>query len=160
MLPWKQNLSEFSLVIGQWKSDKQARHVLGRLYWKFQDFSLDQTIANTYFLVPFYMYCSGELIHCLKISGNKNNLRTMWGWNRQKFKNIPAWVESYWFLYKKKRVDWKQKLPTKIAFTRTLLGAMALYSFNLPVIDQTRSQYIKFLKPAWHSLPSISMDTL
>ena len=34
-------------------------------------------------LVPFYMYCSGQLIHCLKISGNKNNLRTIWGWNRQ-----------------------------------------------------------------------------
>ena len=35
------------------------------------------TISNTYFLVPFYMYCSGQLIHCLKISGNKNNLRTI-----------------------------------------------------------------------------------
>ena len=41
-------------------------------------FSLDETIANTftYFLVPFYMYCYGQLNHCLKISGNKNNLRT------------------------------------------------------------------------------------
>ena len=35
-------------------------------------FSLDETIANTYFLV---MYCCGQLIHCLKISENKNNLR-------------------------------------------------------------------------------------
>ena len=32
-------------------------------------------VSNTYFLVSFYMYCSRQLIHCLKISGNKNNLR-------------------------------------------------------------------------------------
>ena len=32
---------------------------------------LDETIANMYYLAPFY--CSGQLIHCLKISGNKNN---------------------------------------------------------------------------------------
>ena len=25
------------------------------------------TVSNTYFLVPFYMYFSGQLIHCLKI---------------------------------------------------------------------------------------------
>ena len=37
-------------------------------------FSPDETIANTYFFVPFYMYCSGQQIHCLKISRNKNNL--------------------------------------------------------------------------------------
>ena len=35
------------------------------------------TVSNTYFLVSFYMYCSGQLIHGLKISGNKNNLRTI-----------------------------------------------------------------------------------
>ena len=46
---------------------------------------LGETTANTYFLAPFY--CSGLLIHCLEISGNKNNLRTIWGWNRQKIKN-------------------------------------------------------------------------
>ena len=35
----------------------------------------DETIANTYFLVPFY--CSGQLFRCLEISENKNNLRTI-----------------------------------------------------------------------------------
>merc|ERR1711973_664116 len=34
---------------------------------------LNETITNTYFLAPFY--CSGHLIHCLEISGNKNNLK-------------------------------------------------------------------------------------
>ena len=30
---------------------------------------------------------------------NKNNyLRTIWGWNHEKVKNIPASAESYWFL--------------------------------------------------------------
>ena len=37
--------------------------------------SLDETIASTYFTEPFY--CSGQLIHCLEISGNKNDLRTI-----------------------------------------------------------------------------------
>ena len=49
------------------------------------------------------MYRSGQPIHCLKISGNKNNLRTIWGWNRQKVKNSPAWAESYTGSYKKKK---------------------------------------------------------
>ena len=63
---------------------------------------LDKTTANMYFLAPFYSnYISGELIHCLEISGNKNNLRTNWGWNRQNNKNSPFSAESYWFLYKK-----------------------------------------------------------
>ena len=35
------------------------------------NFLLDETIVNTYFLVPFYWYSSGELIHCLKISIRK-----------------------------------------------------------------------------------------
>ena len=47
------------------------------------------------------MYCSGQLIHCLKISGNKNNLRTIRGWNRQNIKNSLASAESYWFFLKK-----------------------------------------------------------
>ena len=34
--------SEFSLVIGRWKSDKQARHVRGAVV---------TVLANTYFLV-------------------------------------------------------------------------------------------------------------
>ena len=68
---WKQNLSEFSLVIGRWKSDKQARHVRRRWIDNFKFFSLSVTIANTYFLVPFYMYCSVQPIPCLEISGNK-----------------------------------------------------------------------------------------
>ena len=33
---------------------------------------LDETIANTYILAIFH--CFGKIIHCLKISGNKNNL--------------------------------------------------------------------------------------
>ena len=36
---------------------------------------LDETIANTYFLVPFY--CSRQPIHCLEISRNKNNLELL-----------------------------------------------------------------------------------
>ena len=35
-------------------------------------FSLDETIVNTCFLVT---YCCGQLIHCLKTSENKNNLK-------------------------------------------------------------------------------------
>ena len=38
---------------------------------------LDETIANSYFLEPYY--CSGQLIDCLEVSGNKNNLRTTLG---------------------------------------------------------------------------------
>ena len=53
-------------------------------------------------IAPFY--CPGQQIHCLETSGNKNNLRTIWGWNRQEIKNNPGSAESYWFLYKKKRV--------------------------------------------------------
>ena len=87
---WKQNLSGFRLVIGRWKSDRPSSSRSRTLYWQFQFFSLDETIANTYFLsclVPFYMNCSGDLIHCLKISGNiKNNLRTIWGSNRKKLR--------------------------------------------------------------------------
>ena len=40
-------------------------------------------------------------MHSLETSGNKNNLRTIWGWNRQKIKNNPGSAESYWFLLKK-----------------------------------------------------------
>ena len=61
----KTKLVKFSLVIALecWKSELVtfANAVL--------------TVSNTYFLVPFYMYCSGQLIHCLEISGNKDNLR-------------------------------------------------------------------------------------
>ena len=49
-----------------WKSDKQARGVFFRT-------PLDEKITNTYFLVSFY--CSGKKLHCLEISGSKNNLR-------------------------------------------------------------------------------------
>ena len=46
------------------------------------------------------MCCSGQLIHCLIILGNKNNLRTIWGWNRPKIKKSPASAESWaWFPY-------------------------------------------------------------
>ena len=64
---------------------------------KFMDAVLIVTsFFEQYFLVPFY--CSGQLIHCLEISGNKNNLRTTQVWNRQKIKNSLASAESYWFL--------------------------------------------------------------
>ena len=36
---------------------------------------LHETIPNTYFAAAFC--CSGQLIHCLETSGNKNNLRTI-----------------------------------------------------------------------------------
>ena len=35
----KQNLSEFSFVIGRWKSDKQARHVRERCIDSFKFFA-------------------------------------------------------------------------------------------------------------------------
>ena len=35
------------------------------------------------------------------ISRNKNNLRIISGWIRQKIKNSPASAESYWFVLKK-----------------------------------------------------------
>ena len=53
-----------SWVIWRWKSNKQARDINGRLFFRI---ALDETIANTYFLVPFY--CFRHLIHCLEISG-------------------------------------------------------------------------------------------
>ena len=106
---WKQNLSGFRLVIGRWKSDRPSSSRSRTLYWQFQVFSLDETIANTYFLsclVPFYMNCSGDLIHCLKISGNiKNNLRTIWGSNRKKLRTAqpqPKVTGSY----KKVCISW------------------------------------------------------
>ena len=80
-----------------WMSGKQARHVRGRCTDSFEFFRipLDERVANTYFLAPFY--CFGQPIHCLEISGNKNNLRL----KSPKTKSSPASAESYWFLYKK-----------------------------------------------------------
>ena len=84
---WTQNLSKFSLVIpiGRWKSDMQVGHVRERSVDSFKHIFLS------------------AILHILfgatnSLSGNKNNLRTIWGWNRQKIENIPAWAESYWFL--------------------------------------------------------------
>ena len=51
----KQNLPEFNLV-----------NFKINCIDSFKFFSLDETIANTHLLVSFYMYCSGQLIHCLK----------------------------------------------------------------------------------------------
>ena len=50
-----------------------AEAVLTILFFFFFCIPLNETIANTYFLSPFY--CSGQLTYCLEISGNKNNLR-------------------------------------------------------------------------------------
>ena len=71
-----QRLVRISWVIRPGKSDKQARDVCGRCIDSFMFFRtlLDETIANTYFLIA-PSYCSGLLIHCLEISENKNNLR-------------------------------------------------------------------------------------
>ena len=43
--------------------------------FKFFHIPLDEKIANTYFLAPFC--CFGQVIQCLEISENKNNLRTI-----------------------------------------------------------------------------------
>ena len=51
--------------------DLESVLTVSRLY----GIPLDETITNTYFLAPFY--CSGRLIHCLEISGSKNNSRTI-----------------------------------------------------------------------------------
>ena len=67
--------------------------------WQFQVFSLDETIVKIFLSATLHVSGSGQLIHCLKISGNKNrNLRTIWGWNCQKIENSLASAENYWFL--------------------------------------------------------------
>ena len=48
-------------------------------------------------------YEKKRVIHCLEISGNKNNFRTIWGWNRQEIKNSPA-GRKLLVLIKKKRI--------------------------------------------------------
>ena len=63
---------------------------------------MKQQQTLTYFLAPFY--CSGQLTHCLEISGNKNNLRRIsWDWNRQKLRTTQP-QPKITGLIKKKRV--------------------------------------------------------
>ena len=52
---------------------KKTHDVRGRCTDNFMFFRkpLDETIVCKY---VFLSYCSGQLIHCLEISGNKNNL--------------------------------------------------------------------------------------
>ena len=50
------------------------------------------------------MYCSGQLIHCLRISGYKNNLRTIWGWSLAKNLRTAQVQPKVTGSYKKKRV--------------------------------------------------------
>ena len=50
---------------------------------------------HVFLIVKAPFYCSGERMHCLETSGNKNNLRTIWGWNRQKIKNNSGSAESH-----------------------------------------------------------------
>ena len=57
-----------------WSSPSGAGGVISKLV-TFANAVL--TVSNTYFLVPFSCIVPGQLIHCLKISGNKNNLRTI-----------------------------------------------------------------------------------
>ena len=70
----KQNLymSKFSLVsaIGRWKSDKQLVTFTNAVY------SFVDSFKHIFLSAILPMYCFGQLIHCLKISGNKNNLRS------------------------------------------------------------------------------------
>ena len=72
------NLLELAGLSGAGRviSNLEARDVRGSCIDRFKFFRipLDETIANTYFLTPFY--CFGQLIHCLEISENKNNLKT------------------------------------------------------------------------------------
>ena len=105
MYTWKQNLSEFSLVIGRWKSDKQAR----MLYWQFQVFSLNETTANIFVSAILHLLFRATNPLYIKISENKNNLRTIWSWNRQKIKNSPVSVTGS---YEKKRVHFPVSIRT------------------------------------------------
>ena len=58
------------------KLEKFADAVLpGSFKFFFAYHELDETIAKPYFLAPFY--CFGQLNHCLEISGNKDNLKTI-----------------------------------------------------------------------------------
>ena len=58
-----------------WYNDKQARHVRERCIDSFKDIFLSAIV---------HVLFRETVIHCLKISGNKNKLRTIRGWNRQK----------------------------------------------------------------------------
>ena len=61
-----------------WLSPGSSQSGAGRVISKLVTFAnAVLTVSSAYFFVPFYMYCSGQQIHCLKISGNKNNLRTV-----------------------------------------------------------------------------------
>ena len=62
--------------------------------FKFFSIPLDETIANTYILVPFY--CSGKLIQCL----GYQEIRTILEQFEAEIgkRNSSASAESYWFL--------------------------------------------------------------
>ena len=96
-----------------WSSPSGAGRVIRKLV-TFANAVLTNNSFKYIFLSSIYVDCSGQIIHCLKISGNKNNLRTIWDWNRQKRKNNPAWAERYWFLLKKARIK-----PDSEAYFRT-----------------------------------------
>ena len=74
---------------GKPKSDEQACHVSGRCIDSFKILS-HTTGWNNHkpwhvFLRSFLLLrAANQLIRCLEISGNKNNLRTIWGWNCKK----------------------------------------------------------------------------
>ena len=51
-----------------------------------------------FLIVIVHFYCSRQQMHCLEISRNMNNSRTIWGWNRQKINNNPGSAERYWSL--------------------------------------------------------------
>ena len=80
-------MSEFSLVIaiGYWKSDKQARHVRQRCIDSFKHI----------FLRAIYMYCSGQLIHCLKIAGKKEQFEAEIAKKLRKAQPEPKVTGSY-----------------------------------------------------------------
>ena len=69
-----QRLVKINWDVGRLKGDKKARDVRGHCIDSFKFVCL-VFFVSLHTAAPFYF--SGQPIHCLKISGNKNNLRTI-----------------------------------------------------------------------------------
>ena len=129
------NLLESSWVIGRWKSDKHAHDVRGRCIDSFIFFAEWNNSEHT-FLGAILFFRATTVINCLKISGNKNNFGTIWGWNRQRIKNSPASAESYWFLLKKGACCWLWQFAWKwLNIIRELSGRVSRKSSSLNIND-------------------------
>ena len=95
-------MSEFSLVIGRWKNDKQARHVRGCCIDSFKFFSLDGNNSKHIFSAILHLLFRASNPLYIKISENKNNFKEQSEAEiAKKITNSPASAESYWFLLKK-----------------------------------------------------------